>query len=347
MAMETHAVSAEAGPSTEQILIGLLTGAWATQAVAAAARLGVADLLAKGARTPDDLARATGTNANAMLRLLRALAGLGLFERRDGNRYALTPVGERLRVDVPGTFRDAFIAETDHAHLQSWEHLTDAVRTGLPRPLPVLGMPAFDYYAKHPAEGEQFGKAMQNISRFAAASVLEAYDFAGVRTVMDVGGGNGSLALAILGRHPQLQGRVLDLPYIGDQARESIQAAGAAHRCAFESGDFFQAVPKGADLHVLKSILHDWTDEECVRILRACREALPPGGRVLIVEMLVPEEIRPDFVMLMDLNMLVMTGGRERTASEFGKLLSQAGFEMTRVIPTHSPFFLMEGTRRG
>ena len=347
MATETNDVSAAAGPPTEQILIGLLTGAWATQTVAAAARLGVPDLLAKGPKTADELARSAGTNASAMLRLLRGLASVGVLERGGGERYALTPVGERLRSDVHGSFRDAFIAETDHVHLRSWEHLADAVRTGLPRPKALFGMPAFDYYAKNPAEGEQFGKAMQNLSRFAADAVLEAYDFSGVRTVMDVGGGSGSLALAVLGRHPHLKGKVVDLPYIGDAARENIRAAGVADRCAFEAADFFRAVPAGADLHVLKSVLHDWTDEECVRILRACREALPSDGRVLVVEMLVPEEIRPDFVMLMDLNMLVMTGGRERTAPEFGKLLSQAGLEMTRVIPTHSPFFLMEGKRRG
>jgi ubiquinone/menaquinone biosynthesis C-methylase UbiE len=184
---------------------------------------------------------------------------------------------------------------------------------------------------------------MQNISRFAAAAVLEAYDFSGVRTIMDVGGGNGSLALAILEKYPEMKGKVVDLPYIEPQAKLGIQAAGAAHRCEFESADFFKGVPTGADLQALKFILHDWTDEECVQILRCCRAALAPGGRILIVEMLVPEEIRPDFVMLMDLNMLVMTGGRERTAKEFEKVLNDAGFEMTRVIPTKSPFALIEG----
>ena len=203
-------------------------------------------------------------------------------------------------------------------------------------------MPAFDYYGKNPAEGEQFGKAMQNISRFAAGAVLEAYDFSGVKTIMDVGGGNGSMALAILEKHPEMRGKVVDLPYMESAAHAGIQSAGAAERCGFEPCDFFEAVPTGADMHVLKFILHDWTDEECVRILQRCREALAPGGRLLVVEMLVPEEIRPDFVMLMDLNMLVMTGGRERTEKEFGALFSKAGFRLTRVVPTKSPFSLLE-----
>src|SRR5262249_823734 len=151
-----------------------------------------------------------------------------------------------------------------------------------------------------------------------------------------------SLALAILERYPALKGKVADLSYIQDAANASIRAAGAAGRCGFEAADFFQSVPRGADLHVLKHVLHDWTDEECVRILANCRQALEPGGRLLIVELLVPSEIRPDIVMLMDLNMLVMTGGKERTEEEFGRLLSQAGFRLVRVIPTKSPFFLLE-----
>ena len=329
--------------STDQVLIQLLTSAWAMQSVAAAARLGIPDLLADGPRTAEEVAAKTRAHAGATYRLLRGLASLGIFERTSDGRFTNTAVGDRLRTGVPGTFKDAFIAETDHVHWQCWEHLVDAVKTGLPRPQAVFGMLAFEYYGKNPAEGEQFGLAMQNISRFAAAAVLEAYDFSGVRTIMDVGGGNGSLALAILEKHPEMKGKVVDLPYIEPQAKLAIQAAGAAHRCEFESADFFKAVPKGADLHALKFILHDWTDEECVQILRRCREALAPGGRILIVEMLVPEEIRPDFVMLMDLNMLVMTGGRERTAKEFEKVLSDAGFEMTRVIPTKSPFALIEG----
>jgi precorrin-6B methylase 2 len=333
-------------PSTDQLLIQLLTGAWATQSVAAACKLSIPDALASGPMSSDGVAAKVGAESGAVYRLLRALASLGVFERRADRRFALTELGERLRKDAPGTLRETFIAETDHAHWQSWEKVADAVRTGLPRPLPVLGAAAFDYYGKNREDGEQFARAMQNVSNFAAAAVCEAYDFSGVKTVMDIGGGNGSMALAILEGHPQMQGRVFDLPYIEEHAHRNIAEAGAAHRCGFEAGDFFKAVPAGADLHILKFILHDWTDEECVKILESCRKALAPGGKVLLVEMLVPEEIRPDFVMLMDINMLVMTGGRERTAKEFEKVLGDAGFAMTRVITTKSPFALIEARPR-
>jgi SAM-dependent methyltransferase len=337
-----EAPPAEGAPSVDETLMRLLTGAWAMQAVATAARLGIPESLADAPRTADEVAGKVRANPSATYRLLRALASLGVLERNADGRFANTAVGDRLRAGVTGNLKDMFIAETDRVHWHSWEKAADAVRTGKPQPQPVFGLAAFEYYSKHPEEGEQFGKAMENVSGFAAQAVLEAYDFSGVRTILDVGGGNGSLALLILSQHPQMQGKVFDLPYIESQAKAGIHAAGAAQRCEFHAGDFFQAVPEGADLHTLKFILHDWNDEECVQILRRCRAALAPGGKVLLVEMLVPEEIRPDFVMLMDLNMLVMTGGRERTAKEFEKVLTEAGFERMRVIPTKSPFSLIE-----
>jgi hypothetical protein len=329
-------------PPVDQTLIQLLTGMWAMQAVATGARLGVPDVLASGGKTAVEVAAATSTDPGATVRLLRALASLGVLTRDGSGRFALTPVGERLRSGMPGTFRDAFIAESDPVHWQSWEFLADAIRTGQPRPAALFGMPAFDWYGRNSAHGEQFGRAMENMSRFAASAVLESYDFAGVDTIMDVGGGNGSLALAILGKHPGMKGKIVDLPYMQDQAHAGIRSAGAAERCGFEACDFFESVPKGADLHVLKFILHDWTDEECGRILRRCRESLAPGGRLLVVEMLVPDEIRPDFVMLMDLNMLVVTGGRERTEADFAALFEKAGFRLMRTIPTKSPFSLLQ-----
>jgi hypothetical protein len=325
MTTETQAASpgaAESAPSTDEILIRLLTGAWGTQAVATAARLGIPEILAERPGTADEVAAKADTHPGATYRLLRALASLGVLERRRDGRFANTAVGERFRAGVPGNLKDLFIAETDRVHWHSWEKAVDAVRTGQPQPKPVFGLAAFEYYTRHRHEGEQFGKAMENVSGFAAQAVLEAYDFSGVETIMDVGGGNGSLALLILSKHPGMKGKVFDLPYIEGQAKLGIQAAGAAHRCEFHAGDFFQEVPKGADLHTLKFILHDWNDEECVRILRACRTALPQEGKLLIIEML--------------------TGGRERTAKEFEAILDAAGFAMTRVVPTKSPFSLVE-----
>ena len=341
--MATEAAEAHAGsPSVEETLIRLFSGMWAMQTIACAARLEIPDRVAAGKRTARDIAASAGTNPDATSRLLRALANLGVLEARGNGEFHLTAVGERLRKGAPGTFRDAFIAETDELHWRSWSRLEDAVRTGAPRPQAIFGTPAFDYYGKHPADGEQFGRAMENLSRLAAAAVLEVYDFSGARTILDVGGGNGSLVLSILERHPSIRGMVLDLPYIEAHANERIAASPASSRCRFASGDFFASVPQGADVHLLKFILHDWTDDECVRLLRRCREAIAPEGRVAIVETIVPEDNRPALVHLMDLNMLVMTGGRERTASEYGKLLADSGFRMTGVIPTASPFSIVE-----
>jgi hypothetical protein len=342
MATETTRGAAHGDASVDETLIRLLTGMWAMKSVATGARLGVFDALAGGPRSAGALAREIHAEPLATSRLLRALASLGTLEGRSDGSFALTGTGERLRSGVPGTFRDAFIAESDRLHWRSWEDLAEAVRTGRPRPAQVFGVPAFDYYAQNREEGEQFGRAMENLSRFVAAAVLEAYDFSAAGTIMDVGGGNGSLALAILARHPAVKGKIADLPYIEPQAKAGIAAAGAAGRCAFEPSDVFQRVPGGADLLILKSVLHDWNDEECIRILKNCRAAIEPGGRILLVEILVPEEMGADFVMLMDLNMLVMTGGRERTAREYGTLLEAAGFGKARVIPTRSPMSLLE-----
>lgn len=235
-----------------------------------------------------------------------------------------------------------FAAESDTVHWRSWERLDDAVRTGDPQPKAVFDLAAFEYYGAHPEEGARFGRAMENVSHFAANAVLEAYDFSGARTVMDVGGGNGSMAIALLQRTPGVHGAIVDLPYIEGPARERIRAAGLEDRCRFEAVNFFERVPDGADVHLLKSILHDWNDAESHRLLSNCRSAIARDGRLVVIEMLVPERVEPGFVQLMDLNMLVMTGGLERTQREYADLLAGAGFRLARVVPTASPFSVLE-----
>lgn len=343
--MSTEATGARAdreAPPADQLLMQLLSGAWVTQSIATAARLGIPDVLASGPLTADELASKIGANAAATKRLLRMLTGIGVFAV-EGGRYRLTELSERLREDTPGSLKHMFIAETDGVHWRSWEKVADAVRTGLPRPQAVFGMPAFDYYAKYKDEGEQFGRAMANVSGFVAKSVLDAYDFSGFHTILDVGGGNGSMVLAILERYPKARGLVCDLSYIEGQANERIRAAGMSERARFEVADFFQRVPSGADAHVLKFILHDWNDEESVRLLKSCRAAIAPNGRILVLEVVVPETSGPDFSHVMDMNMLVMTGGMERTAKEYESVLARGGFRLTRIVPTESPFSLIEG----
>ena len=342
MSTEVIAGHEQAELSPDRVAIRLLTGMWAMQAAASAARLGIPDIIGDGAKTPDEVAKAAGTHPGATRRLLRGLASLGVFSREDGERYRVTDVGRFLRSDTPGSLKDMFIGESDTVHWRSWERLDDAVRTGDPRPKAVFGTPAFDYYGAHPEEGAQFGKAMENVSKFAATAVLGAYDFSGARTIMDVGGGNGSMTIAILERTPEVRGLVVDLPYIEGPARERIRAAGLESRMRFEPVNFFERVPQGADVQMLKFILHDWNDEESVQILKNCRAAIAPDGRLVAVEMVVPEQIQPDFVHVMDLNMLVMTGGLERTAKEYETLFAKAGFRLSRVVPTESPFSVIE-----
>ena len=180
------------------------------------------------------------------------------------------------------------------------------------------------------------------MSRFAAFAVLEAYDFSGVRTLLDIGGGNGSMTLAILERYRAARGIVYDLPYIEAAANDRIRSAGAADRVRFEAGDFFERVPEGADAHLLNVLLHDWNDAESLRILKRSREPLAPGGRLVVIETVVPEDDRPEMVHLMDLNMLVMTGGLERTQSEYRALFEAAGYRLARALPTAGPFSVLE-----
>ena len=330
-------------PDVDRVLMQLLAGAWVTQAIATAARLGIPDALASGPKTVDEIAAKAGANRGATKRLMRMLTGIGVFAPAEGGRYALNPLSERLREETPGSLKHMFIAETDGVHWRCWEKVADAVRTGLPRPKPVFGKPAFDYYAENKDEGEQFGRAMANVSGLASKFVLDAYDFGGLKTIMDVGGGNGSMVRTILGKYPQARGIVADLPYIADQANAAIREAGMSERCRFEPTDFFQSVPKGADGHLLKFVLHDWNDDECATILRNCRSAIEPGGRLMVLEVVVPDAPGPDFSHMMDMNMLVMTGGMERTAAEYETLLARGGFRLKRIVTSPSPFSVIEG----
>jgi SAM-dependent methyltransferase len=238
--------------------------------------------------------------------------------------------------------RDFLLAETDVVHRGAWGALVDAIKTGQPQPSSVFGMSVFEYYTAHPEDGQQFGRAMEDVSAMSAQGVLTHYDFSNAGLIIDVGGGNGSLLRFILQHQPAAKGAVCDLPYIETQANEKIRTEGLEDRCRFHACDFFEGVLAGGDVYLLRFILHDWADSESRRILRSIRRAIAPGGRLLIVEMLLPEDNSPGFVQLMDINMLAMTGGRERSAAEYGKLCADEGFRLVRTIPTESSFWIAE-----
>lgn len=331
-------------PPTARML-QMVTGYWVSQAVGAAARLGIADQLAERPRPSGEVAKALGADPQALFRLMRMLASIGVFTMDEQGRFGLTPLGDTLRSGVPGSAKDFADAETAPGHWLPWGKLDDAVKTGKPMCKPALGMELWDWYAKNPEEGESFNGAMGDLSAAVAVEVLRVYDFAGFQKVVDVGGAHGILVGAILQATPEMRGILYDLPHVTATAGESLESRGIAQRCEVITGSFFDSVPPGADIHVLKQIIHDWSDEECTTILRNCHKALEPKGKLLLVEMVIPPDNSPSMAQPMDLNMLVLLTGRERTESEYRDLLAAGGFEMERVIPTQSPFSVIEASR--
>lgn len=330
-------------PPPQQVIAEMQMGMWVTQAVAAAARLGIADALAQSQpQESTTLAHAVGAEATALARLLRTLASLGVLSQPTPQQYALTPVGELLRRDSPGSMRDWLIAETDTPHWQAWGKLHESVRSGQPMVSQLFGMPIFEYYATHPEERDVFSRAMGNFSVIAAQGIVQQYEFSHARHIVDVGGAHGDLLLAILQANPHAHGTVFDLPHVAEAARQAIRARGDHGRCEVRGGNFFEAVPPMGDIYLLKAILVDWKDAEAVRILQNCRTAITPDGKLLVIEMVLPDDNHPSPAQLLDLNMLVMTGGQVRTAGEYGALLEQAGFRLNRIIATGSPYQVME-----
>jgi hypothetical protein len=325
--------------------MGFVSSIWAAQAVATFAKLGIADLLAIGPKGAAELAAATGTNPDALYRLLRGVASVNVLAATPDGRFTLTPVGACLRKDVPGSMRSMIIAELAPGHWLPWGHLDEAVRTGQPSAPAVLGMPVWDYYKKNPEEGAHFAAAMSGLSGIAMQAVLASYSFAGARSVVDVGGSHGVFLTAVLQQQTAARGILYDLPQVVEGALAPLTAAGVADRVERIGGSFFESVPKGGDVYLIKHILHDWSDAECVKILQNVRDAMSPEGRVVVVEMPIESGGPPSPAPLLDLNMLVMLTGKERTTDEYGALFSSAGLKLAGVTRTPSPFAVLEARR--
>jgi hypothetical protein len=336
-------MSNELPPPTRMLQI--IMGYWVSQAVGTAARLGVPDQLAHRPRKSSEVAAAVGADAQALFRLMRMLASIGVFTMDQQERFGLTPLGDTLRSSVPGSVRNFAVAETAPGHWQPWGKMYEAIKTGEPMCKSALGMELWDWYSKNPEEGEYFNGAMGDLSAAVAAEVIRIYDFAAFQKVVDVGGAHVILLAAILKANPTMRGILFDLPHVTATAGESLKTQGIGDRCEVVTGDFFESVPPGADVHVLKQIVHDWSDKECTTILRNCHQALKPNGKILLVEMVIPPDNSPGMAQAMDLNMLVLLTGRERTELEYRELLSTAGFNIERVMPTHSPFSVIEALR--
>ena len=324
-------------------LLPMIWGLHISRAVYLAAELGVADLLATGARTAAELAKATRTDEPALYRVLRLLAALGVLTEPEPRSFGLTALGDRLRSDVPASMRNwAMLADTVGFH--AYEPILDAARTGKSGLETAYGMTIFERLHGDAQRAARFDAAMSERTAGFAPSVAAAYDFAGMRVIADIGGGQGTLLAAILRRHEHLRGLMFEVPDVARRAASVLRDAGVADRCEIIAGDFFAGVPDGADGYILANVLHDWDDGRAVQILQACRRAMGTRGRVLIVERLIPDDLREALpVLLSDLNMLLLTGGQERTNAEYGRLLAAAGLRPGRIQPVATPYGVIEG----
>jgi SAM-dependent methyltransferase len=314
-------------------LLQMMTGYWISQALHVAAKLGIADLLADGPVDCEDLAAATDTHAPSLQRVLRALASVGVFTEVSPGSFALTPLAELLRTETPGSMRALAIMYAEEQY-RAWGELLHSVRTGEMAFDHQFGMGYFEYLAQHPEADRVFNEAMTGWTHQLVGAVMDTYDFSPFKTIVDVGAGYGALLTAILRSNPGTRGVLFEQPHVVASAEEQLVAAGVADRCTFVGGDFFAAVPTGGDAYVLSQILHDWDDERCVAILGQCRRVMPDHGKLLVVELVLPEGDEPFLGKWLDLHMLVLLGSRERTAAEYDTLFRAAGFKLARVVPT-------------
>ncbi|WP_328395915.1 methyltransferase [Nocardia sp. NBC_00416] len=323
-------------------LLEMVAAGWLTQAIHAAAALDVAGALADGPRDGTELARAVGADEDALHRLLRLLIGHGIFTRRPDGRYALTPLAQALRSDAPVSLRDAVLFFGSATHRDHWTHLVDSVRAGGPAAGSGHGKAFFDRMRTDRELGEMFDRAMASIDSLGQDPVLAAYDFTRYRTIVDIGGGRGALLAEILRRAPDCTGVLFDLPEVVADAGPRLRAAGVADRCVVIEGSFFETVPDGGDVYLLKHIVHDWPAEQARQILRTIRATMPPTARLLLIELVLPGHHRPHPGNYIDLEMLVNTGGRERTETEYRALLAESGFALLTCTPTLSPENILE-----
>jgi hypothetical protein len=325
-------------------LLELIAANRITQAIYVVAELGIPDILKDGPRSAEEIAKAAGASEDGVYRLLRALASLGLFVSLPGRRFELTPSGQSLRADVPGSLRAWARFNGQEIMWRPWGELLYSVKTGKSAFDHVFGTTVFDDAATHPDAGAALNDAMTAFSAIDSAALAEAYDYSGIGTLVDVGGGHGLLLTALLRANSRLRGILFDRPHVVQGAVDRFRREGLADRSAVVGGDFFDAVPDGGDAYAMKFIIHDWDDDRAIRILRNCRRVMRDGTRLLVVERVLSAGDQPDFGKLSDLQMLVFApSGRERTEADFRALYDAAGFRLTHVVPTTSPLSVIEG----
>jgi hypothetical protein len=306
-------------------------------------QLAIADTLASGPKSTADLATATGAHEDALYRVMRALAMVGVFTEVSPCTFALTPAADLLRAGAPGSVRELVLWLCDDFHFRVYADMKHSVMTGETLGEKVLGMPVFEYFERNPDISARFNNAMTNFSAGVAPAALQAYDFSGIRVLVDVAGGHGMVLASILRANPHMRGILVDLPHVVAGAT-APEALGVKNRCEIVAGDFFKSVPAGGDAYIMKHIIHDWDEERAGVILRNVHAALQgkPDGRLILLEGVVLPANEPDLTKLIDLEMLVLPGGKERTADEYKALFARNGFELTTVVPTQSPLCVIE-----
>lgn len=345
--MTTEAGTAAQAPALppEAQLMQLAGGSLLAQALYVTAKLGVADLLRDKAQPIAELARSTNTDEGALYRVLRVLVSVGVFEEPEPRVFALNPPADLLRTDAKGSMRDIAIFMGEPWHWEVYGQMLYSVQTGKVAWEKVHGQEAFPYLQRHPEEYEIFNRAMTSLSMNSRPMIVEAYEFNGTKKLADIAGGHGMLLAGFLQANPELKGILFDLPQVIEGAPALLEKEGVADRVDLVEGDFFETIPVEADAYLMKFIIHDWDDERAIKILKNIHAASPDQARLLLVEMVIPEDPSPHFSKIQDLEMLVSPGGLERTGKEFGELLARGGFKLTRVIPTKSPLSIIEAVK--
>lgn len=323
----------------------LIAGFWTTQAIYVAVRLCIPDLLTSGPRTADELAAESGAQSRSLYRLLRALASSGVFHEDVEHRFALTPLSECLRRDTPGSMAALAWMRGDWQY-RAWGDLLHNVQTGETAFQHVFGESLFEFLHHRPENAAIFDQGMVGVHGRETDAMLAAFDFSDIQTLADIGGGNGSVLAAVLARYPKLTAILFDRADVIERAKAHLTQAGVADRVQFVAGDFFQSVPSGADAYFLRHIIHDWDDAQSRTILKHVRATMPEHGRLLIAEFVLPDGPEPFHGKWFDLAMMTVTGGQERTASEYRLLLDECGFEWRRVVPTTTELSVIEAMTR-
>ncbi|MDQ3132305.1 MAG: acetylserotonin O-methyltransferase [Acidobacteriota bacterium] len=338
------ATQAQVSLPPEAVLTNIAFGALTTQALYVAAKLGIADQLADGNKSTAELSAVTDTDERSLYRVLRSLAGNGIFEEVSSKVFANTAISEALRADAPNSMRNGVVFMGETWHFNVWGNLMHSVRTGKSAWGKTHGAEVFDWFAEKSEEAEIFNDAMTDMSVSIAPKVVESYDFSDIELLADIAGGHGYLLAQILKSNPKLNGILFDVAPVIAGSGALLEKEGVTDRVEAVAGDFFKEVP-GADGYIMKHIIHDWDDERCVNILKNIHNAMKENGKVLIVETVVPEGNEPHYSKLLDLEMLASPGGIERTAQEYRELLGKSGFRLTKIVPTKSPFSIIEAVK--